>query len=426
MPAKFGILLLHGLTGVPSEMRPVEKMLRKLGYEVEAATLAGHGGTHEELLAVGWKQWIDSAQQSLDDLAKRADRIVACGLSMGSSICSILASRNENVAGLVMLSPTLQYDSPEFDKKLHLRMYKQKWVQSFVHSLVTAFPIIGRKVWWTETPPYGLKDERLQRQITKAIEAAQRGEDTKFGLFRTYYGSLHQMCYVSDEFRRTAQAVRCPALVMNSLEDTLVGINNATETYALLGTQNKSLAMLTGCDHVLTLDLKRNYVCSLIAEFMEAVTDTHHEGVAESDMELSIEVHNRLNPLTPADWDRLVPGSPDLSAFAQSLQQQGVHESNCHAVIVRHHNRPIILIPLIALPNGTALLGMNQSLWGKTVGTGDVDETIHKSAWVQLDRVITELRTSFHLKNLSFYQNQSDDPGDNKHRSGTVFDGALR
>ena len=42
-----------------------------------------------------------------------------------------------------MLSPTLQYDSPELDAKLHLRIYKSKFVRDFLRSLDRAAFVLG-------------------------------------------------------------------------------------------------------------------------------------------------------------------------------------------------------------------------------------------------------------------------------------------
>src|SRR5215471_19930645 len=42
MSKSVGVLLIHGLTGMPSEMRPVEKYFVSRGFEVEVPLLAGH------------------------------------------------------------------------------------------------------------------------------------------------------------------------------------------------------------------------------------------------------------------------------------------------------------------------------------------------------------------------------------------------
>jgi carboxylesterase len=62
--SRTGVLLLHGLTGMPSEMRPLERHLRRLGCIVDVPLLPGHGATHRELLATGWRDWVEGARRA--------------------------------------------------------------------------------------------------------------------------------------------------------------------------------------------------------------------------------------------------------------------------------------------------------------------------------------------------------------------------
>jgi carboxylesterase len=401
MAQKIGVLLLHGLTGVPSEMRPVEKYLQRIGCDTECPTLAGHDSTNDALLDATWQDWIESAQQGLDRLAARVDQVIVCGLSMGGSIAAILASRND-VAGVILLSPTLAYDSPDLDKPGMLFM---RWASRFRDSIsrvLDVFPVLGRWLYWTETPPYGLKDERLQRQITKAIEAAKSGKDTKFGLFRTYWISLSQMIHVNKLFRTIAAKISRPTLLMSSLEDTLVSLDNATTTYRLIGNSNKSLVMLTGCDHVLTLDLKRNYVCKLIGEFLEAVVGLTPNTQLEADIGLTAELHNRLNPLSNKDWSDLVPGSPSLTDLAEALRQQGMHESACHTLVFCDQNVPLLMVPLIIdQVRQSVVLAIPESQWGKAP-VRSADALKLAQAWKQCDRICKALYGSYNIKHADY------------------------
>lgn len=254
-----GVLLLHGLTGMPSEVRPTAKYLQKLGYRVEAPMLPGHGGSHLDLLKTGWKDWVLGARQALDKLLCECDKVVVGGLSMGSSVAVMLAASEPRVSGLIMLSTTLRYDAPG-----HSRLY-------LLLPLVDLFPFLGKYTYWTEKPPYGLMDQRLQKMITKAVTAAERGENTEFGLFRTYSGSLRQMSHLVRQVKRNAPKVTCPALILHSMDDTLTTVANATDMYKLLGSQDKSVVLMSGCDHVLTLDLRKNDVSRYVAEFVERV-----------------------------------------------------------------------------------------------------------------------------------------------------------
>lgn len=252
---KTGVLLLHGLTGMPSEMRPIEKHLTQQGCIVSCPMLAGHGGDHNELLATSWKDWLASAKAALDELLKQCDHVVVGGLSMGALLSLMLAIDEPRVSGIVMLSTTISYDGMTSTRfKIFL-------------PFVDLIPWLGRNCYWTESPPYGLKDLRLQKQITKQVEAAKRGESTTFGLFRTYAGSLRQMDHLVAQVKKQAKKVRCPALVVHALEDTITTTKNAETICKLMVANDKTLVLLGGCDHVLTLDLRRKDVAAYIARF---------------------------------------------------------------------------------------------------------------------------------------------------------------
>ncbi|HEY9677276.1 MAG TPA: alpha/beta fold hydrolase [Drouetiella sp.] len=257
---KTGVLLLHGLTGMPSEMRPIEKHLQAQGCVVSVPMLAGHGSDHIELLKTGWKDWHASAKVALDELLKEVDHVVVGGLSMGALISLLLAVDEPRVSGIVMLSTTISYDGQT----------STRW--KIFLPFVDIFPFLGRWCYWTESPPYGLKDLRLQKQITKQVEAAARGESTTFGLFRTYAQSLRQMDHLVAQVRRQAKKLRCPALVIHALEDTITTVKNAEEICKLMVSNDKTLVLLGGCDHVLTLDLRRKDVAAYMARFVAKVS----------------------------------------------------------------------------------------------------------------------------------------------------------
>lgn len=276
--AKTGILLLHGLTGMPSEMRPVQRYFEDLGYQTEAPLLAGHGGDHHDLIATQWIDWVASAREALDNLLTRVEKVVVIGLSMGGTIGALLAhEKKEKVAGVVMLSPTLCYDGSNLDNLWHQKFLKSQFLRDVCHFFVATVPMVGERCYWTETPPYGLKDERLQAKITRSVEEAKAGGNTKFGLFRTYFASLHQMKLLTDKFRSIAADITSPALVIHSFEDTLASFANATATFQILGGTDKRLVGLTGCDHVMTLDLKRDQVCEIAGAFTKRICGKESE-----------------------------------------------------------------------------------------------------------------------------------------------------
>lgn len=257
--SRTGVLLLHGLTGMPSEMRPLERSLTALGCRVHVPLLPGHGATHRELLATTWRDWLAAARQAADDLAARCDSVVVGGLSMGALLAALVAADDPRVRGVAMLSPTLRFDGSSIP-----------WTNRLL-PLAHVIPFAGRLFYWTEKPPYGLRDARLRRIIQRAVEAADSGRSTEYGLFRTYVGSILELNRLVREVRRRAGAVRCEALVIHSREDTVTTPRNAEEMLAIVGGTAKSIHWLKGCDHVVTLDLKKKEVARAVGDLVKRV-----------------------------------------------------------------------------------------------------------------------------------------------------------
>ena len=110
--AQVGVLLIHGLTGTPLEMRPLTKYLKHLGYRVEVPMLVGHGGGHEELLATTWQDWLNGVRQTLNILTAECEQVVIVGLSVGGLLGVLLASESPKVRGLILLSFALGIPGP--------------------------------------------------------------------------------------------------------------------------------------------------------------------------------------------------------------------------------------------------------------------------------------------------------------------------
>jgi carboxylesterase len=275
---KVGALLIHGLTGMPNEMQPIARVLDALGCQVSVPMLAGHGASQKELLDTGWKDWLLSTRDALDELCKTCDTVIVGGLSMGGLLPVLLAAENPKVCGIVSLSPTIKYDSKNSSNPFQVLL-----------PLIDILPILGKYFYWTEQPPFGLKDERLQRKIIKELEAVKaihRQQAKNLGLgnaddknyssshnfnpeqFRTYSLSLRQLQRLVGEIKKRAPHVKCPALIIQSVEDTLTTKWNAETLYSWLGSDDKSIIFLEGCDHVLTMDLKKEEVAYYYAEFV--------------------------------------------------------------------------------------------------------------------------------------------------------------
>src|SRR6059058_4380573 len=96
-----GVLLVHGITGSPAEMKPLVRKLTAEGFNVACPALAGHCSSVAALKQTRWTDWYESLETALFDLRKRCDTIYVSGLSMGALLALRLAAMHpELVSGI--------------------------------------------------------------------------------------------------------------------------------------------------------------------------------------------------------------------------------------------------------------------------------------------------------------------------------------
>jgi len=103
-----GVLVVHGFTGSPSSMRELAMAAGEAGHTVELPLLPGHGTTVEEMADTTWEDWTSAAESMYTDLASRTSSVVVVGLSMGGTIAAWLASRHEEIAGVMFINALVQ------------------------------------------------------------------------------------------------------------------------------------------------------------------------------------------------------------------------------------------------------------------------------------------------------------------------------
>jgi carboxylesterase len=265
--ARVGALLLHGLKGIPEEMSHIGMKLEAAGVKVSAPILPGHGLSYQEMLETGWQDWVDESQKEFDQLAKECDKIVVAGRSMGAILAMIIASKSEKATGLGLLSPTLKYDC-DGAKRL-----------SLFSPVIQTFPFLRQWLYSTPDPAkdptqnsaknlsYGRNDAHLQQLFNGQMELAGAGQEKGgdvSGLSATYCNWLRQLEHLVKYCRTAAPHVRCPALVLHSLKESLASEANAIESYRMLGSRDKRMVLLSGSDHMLALDLSKEDVANQI------------------------------------------------------------------------------------------------------------------------------------------------------------------
>ncbi|PSC05557.1 alpha/beta hydrolase [Alsobacter soli] len=247
------VLLIHGLTGTPSEVKSVAKAIARKGYTVHGVQLAGHCGTEADLLRTGWRDWSRSVERAFDRLRERHEIVFVGGLSMGALLAINLAhARPNEVAGLLLYSTTLFYDG---------------WAIPRSRVLLKPALALGFARWvrFVEDSPYGIKDDRLRERIVRAM---QGGDSGSAGNAATPGGSLVELHRLIDRVKKALPNVRAPALVVHARDDDMTSLRNAHYVASRIGGDVEKV-ILEDSYHMVTLDLDRDRLVEHTLGFLE-------------------------------------------------------------------------------------------------------------------------------------------------------------
>lgn len=250
-----GVLLVHGLSGSPMEMRFIANGLARQGYNVYCPELAGHGSRSSDLRTSTWKDWYASAEAALIEMAAECDTVVVGGLSNGAVLSLLLAANHpDKVAALTLYSPTLWLNGRSIP-----------WYARLFPIIIPTKPIA--EIFRFPAPEnFGIKDARLRQFIKNGI--ASSGADscqvvTPGGAVFERLGMVKAAC---EALHKVTQ----PVLILHARDDDYAKLNNATYLQTNLKGQVE-LVVLEDSYHLVTLDQQRVEVLERTASFFKGL-----------------------------------------------------------------------------------------------------------------------------------------------------------
>jgi carboxylesterase len=230
-----GVLLVHGFTGSPKEMRWMGEYLARGGYSVLGVRLAGHATDPDDLLRVSWQDWLSSVEDGYHLLKGVSKDIVVAGLSMGG-VLTLLFAANFQVSGLIAMSTP--YELPPDPR---MRFLPLLW------RFMPTFPK-GKPDWQDPKPAEDHVD--YPDYTTKAII---------------------ELVHLVTEMQAALPRITAPALLMQSRKDSSVSYDNMEKIYTHLGSQDKEMVTFENSGHVIVRDMDKNQVFETAAGFIRRV-----------------------------------------------------------------------------------------------------------------------------------------------------------
>ena len=254
--AEKACLIIHGFTGIASEVRGLGESLAIQGIRTLGIALAGHSGDPDDLARSTRKDWIDSTEAGLAELAHHKEVFVA-GLSMGGVLALMLAAHHpERIAGVIAMSTPTRF--------------ARSWM------IGMARPFLK---WFYPYKPFDLRNPKIQKIYLNSLNWQIENPSIDFSdpqvvaeikQIRLSIAALHELARLLEASRATLKQVQCPLLVIQSKRDKTVNPACASELMKLAANaQPQTLRWLEESDHVITLGSEREEVFVLSREFID-------------------------------------------------------------------------------------------------------------------------------------------------------------
>lgn len=235
--AALSVLLLHGFTGSPWELRQLGDSLASRGMHVTCPRLPGHGQTPEAMLYAGAPEWLAAAEAALASM-KEARTVAIAGLSMGALLAMILAGRNRaRVKAVALMAPALRL---------------QAFGAGALHAIRRS-PLFDLAPKWISKDGVDLEDDEMRR-LAPALP--------RYPLKRVL-----DMFTLQDWAREAEPRLTCPSLVIGAVHDHVVELEPIHALHARLPFSEK-LVLQRGF-HQVVRDTDRALAISTVSHFLE-------------------------------------------------------------------------------------------------------------------------------------------------------------
>lgn len=253
-PSKDAVLLFHGLTGNPFEMKKYGMFLYKLGFDVFCYTFPGHGERMDEIYSVTREDWCDFAQNKYDKLRSNYENFFVSGLCMGASVAIYIAENNSNVSGVISLSTTLYLDGICMPKYIFLLPIALNTVYKYYYT-------------FADDNTLGIKNEETRKKLAKIMAK------TTIGMDNYPLCCVHELLKLSKNVRKHLKKVSCPILLIHSVLDNLTSPKSAKVVFKNIASKTKKYVELNNSFHMILYDNEKKIVFESVKKFFDSIMD---------------------------------------------------------------------------------------------------------------------------------------------------------
>ena len=259
---KRAVLLFHGMTGSPFEMKKIGRAFYNAGFDTYCYCLPGHGTSPISIKEVKWEDWYNDSEKHYLELREKYEEVFLGGLCMGAVLALCISMEHPEVKGILGLSTTLYLDG-----------WTIPWYNFMMP--VALHTILRYYYSFPEREPYGLKNEVLRKKI-----AALQKKNT-VALDNYPMSCIYELLKMSRHARRNMSKVHTPVLLIHSTQDDLTSSKSADFVYRHISSEIKEYIKLENSYHLIVMDNEREFVFEKCIEFMNMFSDFYMPKDAE-------------------------------------------------------------------------------------------------------------------------------------------------
>lgn len=231
-----GVLLIHGWTSTPYEVRRLGKYLNENSFTVYGPRLRGHGTVPKDLEGIHWTDWLKDLEDSYEKLKNECDKVYIAGTSIGSSLAVMLAEKKPDIAGFILMATPYQ---------IRLEIITVAFAK-----LLKLFKSYNRKFY---PPTFG-----VSTTITRLIS------------YQAYpISSALETFNLVKETRNKFSSIIQPCFLIQSSSDHIVSRNSLEKIYKAIGSKVKKKRYIKRAYHTFISDIKNDRIFEEILQFIQ-------------------------------------------------------------------------------------------------------------------------------------------------------------
>lgn len=227
-----GILLVHGFTGSPKEMRTMGEFFADQGKTVLGIRLPGHATRPEDMRGRHWVDWLQAVEDGYHLLRCAGRQVFVMGLSMGGILTLVTAARLPVKGAVAMSTPYILSEDPRLN---------------YAEYLAPAMPEVAKG-------PPDWHDHAMEKVHVEYPMFPTRG--------------LAEVRDLLKVMRAGLPKITVPVLLVHSRMDGSLSPGNVQRIYDELGTQDKSMLLVEHSGHIVTRDQDREKVFEAALAFV--------------------------------------------------------------------------------------------------------------------------------------------------------------